>query len=274
LKNYPFWGVEKIETLPMDSLVPLLTQIGLAYALILSVVLFDVKTRIGIWRELIPVSVAAFLQLLFIGFVILYLIKVSNPLLTLSVVLIMTLNAAFIASKRFKLSAYGRVSVFIAALFAIAAVNYLLLALYKAAGVLGTEPHLLIPFAGLLLAAGMRSISLFSQYVGDLLLKERDILEGMFALGAPPRTVRSYILKRAIPLTTVVIRDMLKAAGIVHIPGVMVGLLMAGTPPLKAATMQFLVLASMLFSMFFTPVVFFYLLTSLRGIYLEAPPQE
>jgi ABC-type iron transport system FetAB permease component len=49
----------------------------------------------------------------------------------------------------------------------------------------------------------------------------------------------------------------------------MVGLLLAGTPPLVAATMQFLVLASMLFSMFFTPIVFFNLLTQFKGIYLE-----
>jgi putative ABC transport system permease protein len=62
---------------------------------------------------------------------------------------------------------------------------------------------------------------------------------------------------------------MLKAAGIVHIPGVMVGLLLAGTPPLKAAAMQFLVLASMLFSMFFTPIFFYQMLTAVRGVYLE-----
>jgi putative ABC transport system permease protein len=64
---------------------------------------------------------------------------------------------------------------------------------------------------------------------------------------------------------------MFKAAGIVHIPGVMVGLLLAGTPPLKAAAMQFLVLSSMLFSMFFTPVLFYNLLTAFRGVYLEKP---
>ena len=248
-----------------------LTEVALAYLLILSVVLFDFKTKIGIWREILPVSVSSFLQLLLIGSVILYLLKVSNLFLTLAVVAIMTFNAAFIASKRFRLKAYGKFEVFVAALVAIAAVNYLLLALYGGIGILKVEPQMLIPFAGLLLAAGMRSISLFSQYVGDLIAKERDILEGMFALGAPPSVVRSYLLKKAIPLTTVVIRDMLKAAGIVHIPGVMVGLLMAGTPPLEAATMQFLVLSSMLFSMFFTPIAFFYLLTSFRGIFLENP---
>ncbi|HIC08544.1 MAG TPA: hypothetical protein EYO62_00605 [Aquificales bacterium] len=246
-----------------------LTEVVLAYLLILSVVLFDLKTKIGIWREILPVSVSSFLQLLLIGSVILYLVKVSNIFLTLAVVAVMTANAAFIASKRFGLKAYSRKAVFLSALVAIAAVNYLLLALYGAVGILGVEPHLLIPFAGLLLAAGMRSISLFSQYVGDLLVKEAGVLEGMFALGASPSAVRSYILKRAIPLTTVVIRDMLKAAGIVHIPGVMVGLLLAGTPPLQAATMQFLVLASMLFSMFFTPIAFYYFLTHFGGLYLE-----
>jgi putative ABC transport system permease protein len=247
----------------------LMTQIVFAYFLIFSVVLFDFKNRIGVWRELLPVSVSSFLQLLFIGFVILYLIKWNNPWLIPIVVLIMTVNAAFIASKRFQLSAYGRKEIFITAFGAIAVVNYLLLVSYILLKIINWNASQVIPFAGLLIAAGMRSISLFSQYIKDLILKGKDILEGMFALGAPAGVVKNYLLKKAIPLTTVVIRDMLKAAGIVHIPGVMVGLLLAGTHPLVAATMQFLVLSSMLFSMFFTPIVFYLILTNLKGVYLE-----
>jgi len=247
----------------------IITLTLLSYSLIFSVVLFDFKNRIGVWKELLPVSVSSFLQLLFIGFVILYLIKLSLLWLILATVLVMTFNASFIASKRFNLKAYKRFDVLIFAFLSIAAVNYLLLLLYLIFGVIEIKAEMLIPFAGLLLAAGMRSISLFSQYIKDLLIKERSILEGFYALGASNEVVRNYLLRKAIPLTTVVIRDMLKAAGIVHIPGVMVGLLIAGTPPLKAAVMQFLVLASMLFSMFFTPVVFFYLITTFKGIYLE-----
>ncbi len=247
----------------------LLVQTAFAYLLILSVVLFDFKNRIGVWRELLPVSVSSFLQLLFIGFVILNLVRWNYGWLIPLVVLIMTVNASFIASKRFQLSAYGRKEVFLSALGAIAAVNYPLLGSYIVLGVIDWNAQQVIPFAGLLIAAGMRSISLFSQYLRDLLLKERGILEGMFALGAPSGVVKGYLLKKTIPLTTVVIRDMLKAAGIVHIPGVMVGLLLAGAHPLVAASMQFLVLASMLFSMFFTPIVFYSLITTLKGVYLE-----
>jgi len=243
-------------------------EILLAYGLILAVIFFDIKNGYGVWKELLPVSVLSFLQLTFIGFVILYLTTIKSNLFNFLVILFMTVNAAFIASKRFQLKAYKPLWVFVYSFLAIAGINYLLLLFYGFIGVLKMEAHMLIPFAGLLIAAGMRSISLFSQYLTDLLLKEKDILEGMFALGAPGSVVRNYLLKKAIPLTTVVIRDMLKAAGIVHIPGVMVGLLMAGTHPLIAATMQFLVLASMLFSMFFTPIVFYYLITSFRGIYL------
>ena len=247
----------------------ILTFAVLSYSLILFVVLFDFKNGIGVWRELLPVSVSSFLQLLFIGFVILYLVKLSSVWLILLTVLVMAFNASFIASKRFNLKAYKRFEVLPFAFASIGLVNFFLLFLYLIFGVITLRAEMFVPFAGLLLAAGMRSISLFSQYVRDLILRERDILEGFYALGAPDSVVRDYILKKAIPLTTVVIRDMLKAAGIVHIPGVMVGLLMAGTPPLKAAVMQFLVLASMLFSMFCTPIVFFYLLTTFRGIYLE-----
>ncbi|HID79872.1 MAG TPA: ABC transporter permease [Aquifex aeolicus] len=247
----------------------LLTQIVLAYLLILAVVFFDFKNRIGVWKELLPTSVSSFIQLLLVAVVILYLVKVKNVGLALLLILVMTFNASFIASRRFKLSAYPKWGVFIAAFVAIAVVNYFLLVIYTVLNILKVAPQQIVPFAGLLLAAGMRSVSLFSQYLKDLITAEKEILEGMFALGSSPAEVREYLLKKAIPLATVVIRDMLKAAGIVHIPGVMVGLLLAGTPPLVAATMQFLVLASMLFSMFFTPIIFFTLLTKLQGIFLE-----
>ena len=249
--------------------IALLKEILLAYAIIFAVLLYDFKNHLGIWRELLPVSVLALLQLLLIGFVILYLIKLDRVYLNFLVILIMTFNAALISSRRFKLKAYKRWAVLLFAFISIGLVNYFLLLLYVLTGILGLKAHMLIPFAGLLVAAGMRSISLFSQYLRDLILQERGILEGMFALGAPPEKVRAYLLKKAIPMATVVIRDMLKAAGIVHIPGVMVGLLLAGTPPLKAAAMQFLVLASMLFSMFFTPIFFYQMLTAVRGVYLE-----
>jgi len=247
----------------------LLTEIVLAYFLILIVAFYDFKNRIGVWKEIIPVSVLSFLQLFLIGFVILYLIKLDNKLLNLLVILIMTINASFLASKRFNLKGYAYISIFVSSFGAIALINYLLLFLYNIFSVIGLKANMFIPFAGLLIAAGMRSISLFSQYIKDLLIKEKDILEGFYALGASDRYVKGYLLKKAIPLTTVVIRDMLKAAGIVHIPGVMVGLLLAGSHPVFAAAMQFLVLSSMLFSMFFTPVVFFVFITTLEGIKLQ-----
>jgi putative ABC transport system permease protein len=247
----------------------LIKEIGLAYFLVAAVVFYDFKNHLGIWKELVRTSLLALFQLFLIGFVILYLIKLDKVYFNIATVLVMTFNASLIASRRLKLKAYPTRWVLPASFIAIAVVNYFLLFLYTAFGVLGLKAHMLIPFAGLLVAAGMRSISLFSQYVSDFLHRERDVIEGMFALGASPLHVRGYILSKTIPLATVVIRDMFKAAGIVHIPGVMVGLLLAGTPPLKAAAMQFLVLASMLFSMFFTPILFYNLLLRFKGFYLE-----
>ncbi len=244
-------------------------EVLLAYTLVASVLLYDRVKGLEIGRELLITSVASLLQLFFIGFVILYLVKLNVVWFNLAAVVVMTFNAALISSRRFKLSAYDKKGVLLFSFLAIALVNYLLLTLYLLVGIVKPKAQMLIPFAGLLLAAGMRSISLFSQYLRDLILRERKILEEFFALGASEGVVGNYLLKKAIPLATVVIRDMLRAAGIVHIPGVMVGLLIAGTPPLKAAALQFLVLASMLFSMFFTPVVFFCLVLKLKGLYLE-----
>jgi len=247
----------------------ILPQIILAYGLVFLVGLYDLKENLGIWKEILPVSISSFIQLFIVGFLILYLLQTNNVLLILGTVLLMSINASFISSRRFKFKAYPYIGIFVLSFIAIASVSYFLLGLYLIFHVIHFTANTLIPFAGLLIAASMRSLSLFFSHLKDIIEREKEVIEGFYALGSNDNWVARYIIRKILPTTTVIIRDMLKAAGIVHIPGVMVGLLLAGVHPLLAAGMQFLVLTSMLFSMFFTSIVFFMLLIKIFGFKLE-----
>jgi putative ABC transport system permease protein len=115
----------------------------------------------------------------------------------------------------------------------------------------------------------MRSLSLAFKYYTTRLKDLEDIIVSMAALGAPDTQIFKFIFKDIINDVTIPVRDMLRSAGIVHIPGVMVGLLLAGTLPIKAAVVQFAILAVMLFQFFFVPTLALFSLTATKGLKIE-----
>ena len=111
----------------------------------------------------------------------------------------------------------------------------------------------------------MRSLSLAFRYFKTRIFDIQDVLPGMFALGATDLQVFLFVFKKLVDDITVPVRDMFRSAGIVHIPGVMVGLLLSGTFPVKAAAVQFAILSTMVFQFTFTPAITLFLFVLLFG---------
>jgi len=136
-------------------------------------------------------------------------------------------------------------------------------------GILKVKANSIIPLAGIVTAAGMRSLSLTFKYYATRLKDLEDIITSMAALGAEDTQIFKFIFRELINDVTIPVRDMLRSAGIVHIPGVMVGLLLAGTLPLKAAVIQFAILSTMIFQFFFVPSLALFTLVAMCGLKIE-----
>jgi len=247
----------------------LLLTVAVSYLFVVAVVLFDRRFKVGKGRELLYTSLLSLAQLIFIAFVILYLLKLKLPWLNLCVVLFFYFNASLIALKRFQLKAYSRLKVFLIVFSTVSLISTLSLFLLYLAGVLKLKANSLIPLAGIVTAAGMRSLSLAFRYFKTRLADLSDVLLGMFALGASDFAVFTFLFRQIIDDITTPVRDMFRSAGIVHIPGVMVGLLVAGVFPLKAAIVQFAILSVMVFQFTFVPSAALALLVLLFGLKLE-----
>ncbi len=239
----------------MPSTWEVLRLLFFSYFFVVAVVVFDRRMSIGFWRELLTSSFFSLFQLLLIGFVILFFLKLKTPLLNLLFLLFFYFNASLIALKRLKALYYSRLKAFLIIFLSISLLSTFSLLLLYGAGVLTLSATSIIPLGGIITAAGMRSLSLaFKYYVGKVKDLE-DVILGMVALGAPDTDIFKFLFRQIIDDITVPVRDMFRSAGIVHIPGVMVGLLLAGASPLKAALFQFIILSTMVFQFTFTPAV-------------------
>jgi len=246
-----------------------LLTVVLSYLLILAVTLLDRKFEIGLWRELLTSSFLSLFQLIGIGFVILFLLKLKLKAVYPAFILLFYVNAAIISSRRFNFKGYKKKTGFLVSFISISSVSSVSLLFLFLGGVLKVEANSTIPLAGIVTAAGMRSLSLAFKYFATRLKDLEDIVVGMAALGASDIQIFKFIFRELINDVTIPVRDMLRSAGIVHIPGVMVGLLLAGTLPLKAAVVQFAILATMIFQFFFVPSLALFTLVATEGLKVE-----
>ena len=241
----------------------------LSYMFVFTVILFDRRFGIGLWKDVLSASILSLIQLAGIGFVLIFLLRLKSHAVNFSIVLVMLVNASLISMRRFRFKSYDRRKVLILIVFVLLSTASIILSGYFLTGVIDLSPTKLIPMSGLVIASGMRALS-FS--INSFMTKLRDteeIVVGMVALGASDILAFSYIFRDLLSDVTVPMRDMLRSSGIVHIPGIMVGLLMAGALPLKAAIVQFLILVSMLFEFTFAPSIFLFLLIKLFGLKIE-----
>ncbi len=242
---------------------------SLGYLMISTCILVDLRLKAQMWKEILIASLQSLIQLIGVGFAILVLIKANVEALNVALVPLFVLNGARIARKRFTSSSYREATLAFWIFLSMLTVTSLTLVLYWIFGVLTLKANSIIPLTGIVAAASMRSLSLaFDQYISTV-KNQQDTILGMFALGTSSTTIFLYILKDVIRHITLPIIDMLKAAGVVHIPGVMVGLLVAGILPIKAAVIQFVIMATMVFVYLTTPSLALFLIVKRYGFKLE-----
>lgn len=240
-----------------------------AYLLITAVILFDVKIGVGFWRDVLTASILSIVQLIGIGFIIIFLLKQKIESLNFALVLIFFINASLIAVRRFKFKAYSKFKAFLIVLLSISTVSTISLLTLYCAGILHFKANSIVPLAGVVVAAGMRSLSLSFKYYKTKIRDMKDVILGMAAIGASDVHIFKFIFKGLIRNITAPIIDMLRAAGIVQIPGIMVGLLIAGILPVRAAVIQFSILSTNIFQFTFVPAITFFFLIRLYGLKLE-----
>ncbi|PST46000.1 ABC transporter ATP-binding protein [Bifidobacterium callitrichos] len=200
--------------------------------------------RMGIGRSLMWSACRALLQLCAMGFVVGYVIRADNVLLVFATIGVMLVAAVQITLSRAKgvpkgLAGPVLLSLTITMLLMIALVTELVVRPHP-----WYAPQLVVPLTGMLLGNTVSALAVGLSRFYESMDERRDEIDTMLALGATAWEAARPSIVSSIRLGLLPTMATLASCGIVTIPGMMAGQVIAGGDPLEAAKYQFVVFAA------------------------------
>ena len=217
-------------------------QLALAAALIVVNGGVSVALRLGMERELALASVRSVVQLALVGLVLEWVFDLRDLPVVLLLCLAMVVAATVAAARRPARTYRGiyRDS------FVAMAVSSLLVTLVAVAGILSVdpwwEPQYLIPLLGMLLGNSLTGISLGLDRLLTRVRDARDEIEARLALGATTWEASLPAVRESVRTGMIPIVNTMMVVGIVSLPGMMTGQILAGADPVDAVRYQILIL--------------------------------
>lgn len=194
------------------------------------------RHRIHLERETLVALGRGLVQIVAVGAVLVLLLE--GPGWTGGLVLLAMMGtAALIAGRR----AAGIPGAREVSFYGIAFGAGVVIALMTAAGVIDTAITVLIPVGSMIIANAMNTTALALERFRSELESHAGRIEAGLSLGAAPEAVVTPYVQAAVAASLIPRIDGLRSLGIVWIPGVMTGMLLAGADPLYAALYQFVI---------------------------------
>jgi putative ABC transport system permease protein len=223
-----------------------LTHIDLAIAasLVLLLALLSWRLRIGVSRQLLVAAARTAVQLTLIGLVLKTLFANATlgwvALLSLFMLLVAGREVMVRQERRFRGwwgYAVGTFSMFISS-FAVA--------IFALIVILGDtpwyEPQYAIPLLGMLLGNTMSGIAIAMERLTQAAWEQRNTIEAHLMLGERWDTAIAEYRRQAIRSGLIPIINAMAAAGVVSLPGMMTGQILAGAAPVEAVKYQILIM--------------------------------
>jgi putative ABC transport system permease protein len=230
-------------TSTVGGVIPIGWQgLALATLFVVFVGVISIRMSLGITKDLAIATVRTYLQLLALGFVLRWVFAIQSPWLVVGIILLMVLAAAQIILKRSPDAPKG---IFGSAFVAMALTGFIVT--FSVTGVIVQVepwylPQYVIPLAGMVLGNSMTGIALAIERVfSDFDAREDEIL-ALVALGATPWEASHGSIRDALRAGLIPTINSMAAAGIVFIPGMMSGQILAGADPVTATGYQIVVM--------------------------------
>jgi len=209
--------------------------IALSFILVLIPSIITYKLKIGIEKEILKNSIRALLQLTALGFILGFLFKIKNPLFYIPVVLFMLLYSSYIAQKRTKYS-------YKASFFTLSLSSIIILSILIVFHIISLKPNEFIPIAGMIIGNALNTYTLTIERLKREIELQKELIEAFIAIGAKYSDALKIMQREAIKTALIPVNNMLQTIGVVAIPGITTGMLLAGASPLTAVSYQIVII--------------------------------
>ena len=212
--------------------------LALTFSLVIIALMISYRQKLGMERDMIIGSIRAVVQLTVVGFILKFVFNMDNTPLTTIILFLMVYNAAAVAAKRgagiigAKRISFGAIllglTITLGCLLAFQAISF--------------KPSEVIPVSGMVVGNSMVALGLLYRNLISSFKDRREEVEIKLCLGAKPREASRTLIRESIRTAMIPTIDSMKTLGIVQLPGMMTGLILAGTPPELAIKYQIMVM--------------------------------
>jgi putative ABC transport system permease protein len=216
----------------------------LASLLVLALIGLGARFGLGVSRTLAIAAIRTTVQLLLVGLVLEAVFTQARLSWILLIILVMMTVASWeiLARQKRKLKGWWGFGVSAFSLF-ISSFMITLLALFA---VIGADPwytpQYMIPLLGMLLGNTMNGIALGMDRLVQTAWQQRAVIEQRLMLGQKDSEAIREIVRDSMRAGMIPIINAMAAAGVVSLPGMMTGQILAGSPPVEAVKYQILIM--------------------------------
>lgn len=220
-----------------------LPRLVAALGLIAVAIVLSWQLGLGLGRSLVWGAIRAGVQLVAIGYFLLFLFGHESPPFVFGVLAVMLSVAALTSARRIE-HVPGRRSLAPHALASIALGGLIALVPVFAFIVRPSpwfEARYLVPISGMILSNAMNVVAQVFERVFSMARTERASIEQRLALGASPRQAMEPQVRAAVRAALIPTINGLFTVGLVALPGMMTGQILSGTSPEQAVRYQLVI---------------------------------
>lgn len=218
-------------------------DLALAAALVLANAAASVALRLRLGRQILLAALRATIQLAVLGTVLAWVFESEGPWVVVPWMVAMGVVAGIEAVRRTSRRVRGA---YLAGVVVMVA-SSMLVTVYGTAVVIEAPgpwyaPRYAIPLVGMILGNTLNGISLGLETALEGFVRDRERVELLLAHGASRRDASIDVVRRAVRRGLVPILNAMVAVGLISIPGMMTGQILAGEDPAIAARYQLFIL--------------------------------
>ncbi len=204
----------------------------------------SVALKLRLHRQLLWASARMVVQLVAVGYLLRLIFALNNPWATLAIVVVMSAIAAREIAARPSRKLKGLAGL------AISGAGVALATVVTAGLALTTairpqpwfDPRYAISLVGIILGSVLNAGSLTLDGIVGGMWRERAAIEAQLGLGVPYRAATLPLMREAIRRGLLPVINQMSAAGLITLPGIMTGQIIAGMDPVEAVKYQILLM--------------------------------
>ncbi|ACB84722.1 ABC transporter permease [Natranaerobius thermophilus] len=228
-----------------------------AYIFVIILLLIVKVKQIPREKEIILSTIRMTIQLMLMGYVLIFIFDNQHPLLTLFVILVMETFAVINIFSRAK----KKLSLYFKKIIAFSMVFGTLITLFYFIFIVINvtpwyDPRYFVTIAGMLIGNSMTGITLGVERMSDGMETEKETVEGYLMLGARPNVAAKRIINNSFESAIIPTINNMMGMGIIFLPGMMTGQILSGISPLTAISYQIAIMLGILGGVSLTVITF------------------